>query len=271
MYKRVEQGSLALEYLIIGEGHHPVLAFHGFGREAKDFIPFQAMLKEGQFIVSVNLFQHGNSDWPTSRNVQDHLRHEEHNALIRSLLSSFNANRFSMLAYSMGGRVALTTLSQFRDSVDQMLLIAPDGFRKSKLNAFAIDTAIGRSVYKMILKRPNLLLKPTDWARSMKLIDHKLHRFVHVHMGEAATRQLVFDAWSIYKEFHPPLPALADQINSEKIKFNMLFGKTDSVIPSSWGAPFQALLNHQALHLIDSGHQLMNKQTVAHIMEHKLW
>lgn len=263
---------LTLEYLLVGEGSHPVLCLHGFGREAADFIRFQPMLAKDEYLVSINLFQHGESKWPAQRPLTQSLTFEEHSNLIQALLRLLNAERFSLLAYSMGGRIALSTIALFPEQLRNVLLIAPDGLKINQLYKFAAGTSAGRSLYRGIMRRPSVLLRTADTARSLRLITDKLHRFVYVHMDHPEKRRLVYESWLIYRRFEPNLPHIAELVNEHDFTFRMLFGRYDSVIKPSLGKRFNQLLNKNShLHLIDAGHQLMTENTVDFILEKRLW
>lgn len=260
-----------VELLRAGSGSHPVLCFHGFGREAEDFVRFSELLNEDEYLISINLFQHGQSIWPRERAFRNSLKLKEHQNLIRALLRRENADSFSMLAYSMGGRIALSTIPLFRDRIRQVLLVAPDGLKVNQLYKFASGTRAGRSIYKGIMKRPGILLRSADAARSLRLINEKLHRFIYVHMDKAEKRKLVYETWLIYRQFEPDLDEIARIVNANEVHFQMVFGRYDSVIRPKLGRLFNAKLKRDHLHLTEAGHQLMTDDTVRFISSNSLW
>lgn len=270
-YETFRKGDVELEYLVTGKGNHPVLCFHGFGREAKDFLHFESMLEEDEFLVSINLFQHGNSQWSLPRKIESGIQIEEHIHWVEGLLEKLGASQFSMLAYSMGGRIACTTFLHISDRVKKLLLIAPDGFKVNRLYQFAAGTAPGRWIFRGIIRNPQPILSTSKRLKNWNWIDEKLDRFVHVHLSERPTRQRVYDSWLIYKEFQPELPLLAEKARKHG-QFKMLFGSKDSVIKLEWGERFQKLIpDHKVLWTIDYGHQLMREETTRHIIQQGLW
>ncbi len=263
---------LQIEYGEFGNGKSVVIAMHGFGREAEDFRQFIPILREDERIVAINLFPHAKSNWPETRPLLESLSTNEHKLLIEAFLAHLNVESFSLLGYSLGGKVALSTYQLMPDRIERMLLIAPDGLKINLFYRFLVNTSLGRSFYKGVMKRPGLLFKTADFAKSTGLINGKLHRFVYVHMDSHEKRKLVFETWMIYRDFVPDLDEIAEQMNSSKLHFKLLMGKHDSVIKIKDGKRFVAKLQHEkSLFELASGHQLLNENTVNFIVENNIW
>jgi hypothetical protein len=110
------------------------------------------------------------------------------------------------------------------------------------------------------------------WLNTTGILNDKLHRFVHVHLDTQEKRQQVYEAWLIYKKFFPDLANLASLIHQKKIRFNMIFGKYDSVITPALGHKFSRILGStDHLFLIEAGHRLLSEQTMLFIREKNLW
>lgn len=247
-----------IEYRRMGKGKKPIIALHGFGRSLEDFSSFSQLLSDDEVLIAVNLFAHGQSQIPESRPVTDSITLEEYNTIFSAFLDHLNADRFDLIAYSMGGKIALVTTELFGDRIDRLTLMASDGFSKNRLTHFSTGTRLGRTIHKTVLRAPGILLYSTNVLRTLRLIDKKMHRFVHVHMGTEKSRKQVYAVWHIYRHFKPNLPLIADIINQKGIEFVMIFGKYDSVIKPQLGKYFSTLLkNKEALVVIESGHQLM--------------
>ena len=249
-----------LEYARFGTAGDVAIAFHGFGREAEDFKGFDSAFGGMRSVVAVNLFAHGNSRLPRFRAVTESLGKEEWTALFAAFLDHLAVDRVVLMGYSMGGRIALCTYDWMPDRVSGVLLMAPDGMKTNRLADFSTGTWAGRALQRSIMRWPGLLLGTADAAHRFKLIDRKLHRFVHVHMGTEASRMQVYAVWHIYRFFRPNRQRIAGRIQASQLPFLMLFGRTDSVIPASLGQRFASRLgNDNALVVLDIGHQLMEE------------
>jgi pimeloyl-ACP methyl ester carboxylesterase len=249
-----------IEYTTFGEGSIPVLAFHGFGRRAEDFKSFVSACRRDEYLVAINLFAHEQSRWPQDRLLTDSLRLDEYAEMMHAFLVHLASEKFALMGYSMGGRVALVTLQLFSERITRLVLMASDGLKTNHLANFSTGTQFGRALHRSINARPHLLLKSADLARRIRLIDKKMHRFVHVHMGSKMSREQVYAAWHIYRYFKPDLPQVAQIINDRALPCVFIFGAYDSVIKAELGERFARMLQHKdALVILPVGHQLMDE------------
>ncbi len=264
--------NLRIEYHIFGDGLETILCFHGFGRRAEDFEVFIPLLKENQRMVSINLFAHQNSFFPEERIGQQPLMPQEWKALLEAFCNELSILKFHLVGYSMGARVCMKTLELMPEKVMSLLLIAPDGLKINLLYRFASSTILGKWMYRKLIHHPKPLFAVADFLHAIKVLHPKLHRFTYVHLDTTEKRQQVHDAWLIYKNIFPNLVAVAKIINERKIAFNMIFGKHDSIIRPELGIGFCAILGTEKhLHIVDSGHRLMNEKTMNFIAEKKIW
>ena len=267
-----EAGGIQLEYAVFGTGTEVVITFHGFGREAGDFEQFVPVLTANEKFISVNLFQHGNSQWPSQRSLTDSLKMDEHAFFLKALLNHLNVERFSLFAYSLGGKIAMQTCLLFPDRIDKLFLIAPDGLKKNRFYRFIVGTSVGRKLFKFTVFNPSLLLRSADVAHKLKLINSKLHRFVYVHMDAEKKRKQVYETWLIYRHFVPNLTELTAVLSTRKIDFTLLIGAYDSVIKAKDAQRFVLqLTTSDALVELQTGHQLMNEDVVNFIREQQIW
>lgn len=264
--------NLVVEYLEFGSGNQAILCFHGFGRSAADFQLFSPMLKKNQRIISINLFAHGMSDFPVSRVENNPLQPQEWKQLMEEFLSVLEIDRFHLVGYSMGARIAMSTVILMPTKVQSLLLLAPDGFKKNPVNRFASGTKMGRWLFGKLIVRPYLLLSTVRLLNRTGLLNDKLFRFVHVNLDSSEKRKQVYDAWLIYRKIYPDLTTLSALVRERKFSFNMIFGKYDSVIRVKSGRKFCSLVGSaECLHAVELNHKLMSKQTVEYIAEKNLW
>ncbi|MBI1266886.1 MAG: alpha/beta fold hydrolase [Cryomorphaceae bacterium] len=261
---------LAVEYFTVGQGY-PVLAFHGFGRSANDFEPFAALLAPNEMLVAINLFQHAGSRWPSNRKLIDGLSTQELKDVILHILAKYDAPRFSMLGYSMGGRIALTAIEHMASQIDKVLLMAPDGLKIATMYKFTAHNPLGRLLYRSLMNRPHLVLKSADLVKKIGLLNPKTHRFLYAHVDSKEKAKLVYEAWLIYRFCQPNLQEVARAIDQQKVAFTMIFGEFDSVIKPHFGKLLSQYLKDSTYHIVPSGHLLMTPETMKYIVENRLW
>lgn len=267
-------GEFQVEFLRIGsekEVTSPILAFHGFGRFAEDFEVFTRLLKPGQAIFSFHLFQHGNSVFPPERIALESLKIEEHRMIIQAICDYLKIDTFHLLGYSLGGKVALKTIELYPEKVRGLLLVAPDGIKINYFYKFVSGTRMGRYIYGGLVNNPKPLFVITDGLRSMRLLSKKLHRFVYYHMENYERRKLVGEVWMIYRFLEPNIAEIQRVINSQKINTTLIYGKYDSVIQAKQGVKMNSGLEQDSLHILESGHLLLQESTVEYINEKGIW
>ena len=122
--KEIRLGELQLEYYVYGDGQEKVICLHGHGRSAKDF----AFLSDpNRTVISVHLFFHGNSFFPSERIESSPLNLKETVEIFSLLMKTEMIDLFHLFAFSQGGRFALCLLPVFSSRIKSLTLISPDG------------------------------------------------------------------------------------------------------------------------------------------------
>jgi pimeloyl-ACP methyl ester carboxylesterase len=262
-----------LSYLEWGCGTQIILCFHGFGRQASDFELFESQLLPSQKLIAIDLFYHGESQANTSAPLDPHhLTAAEWQELLSAFLDTQKCRNFHLMGYSMGGRIALCTYQWMPERVLSLTLFATDGLKKNLVYRFASSTVLGRNLFRHFIKNPAILFKAASILHRFKLLHPKLFRFVHVHLDTLAKRQLVYDAWLIYRPFFPKLSQVGAIHASNTIPLHLVFGQNDSVIKPKLSENI-AKHFHTSLGIwvIESGHRLLNPLLLDFIQKHQLW
>ena len=270
----VDYKSFQIEYQIIGDLEwltHLVFAFPGFGRLTSDFEIFLPLLKKGEVICAINLFGHGKSAFPKSRPLKRGLNPGEQLEILEFLCQKLGVANFSLLAYSLGGKIALSILEFAPDKIKKVTFLAPDGVKKNLLYKFSANTAFGRWMYKGIEKNPKFLLDSSRLLTRLRLLPKKLLKFVEYHMASKERRQLVGDVWMIYPFFEPDIPKIQENINTWKIPTVLIYGKYDRVIPIWQGEKLNDGLEKDSLNVLENGHLLVDEKTIQYLDKNNLW
>jgi len=271
-YSTITIDDLQLEYLEMGSGHEVIICLHGFGREASDFETFKSLLQPNQRLVAINLFAHGRSVFPKNRLNKDPLLVEEWCAIIKQLMNTLHISRFHLMGYSMGGRIAMVMMQHMPDCIRSLTLIAPDGLKVNMLYRFVSETALGRVIFRRIIRNPKWLLQLADIFKVLRIMNDKLHRFVYVQLESEVKRQLVYDVWLTHRKFFPELSALASHIQKKHTPLVLIFGAYDAVIPPRLATKLTRYFTIKPqLHITASGHLLLTQETVQLLAQEQPW
>lgn len=248
-----------LPYRIYGQGSQALLAFHGFGRSREDFRIFETELGGVFTIYSFDLPYHQQAHVsPDAKNPAFTM--ETIHDLLSILCRERNIDRFSVMGYSLGGKIALGCLEVMGDRIDHAILLAPDGLKINPFYFIGTRTLLGSFLFKSIIHHPGLLLKTGNLLEKLKLLNPKINHFVKHHMDTVPKRRRVFQVWMLYRKFIPDLKQIAQHVNRQHIQLFLFFGHYDSVIPVRLSDNLiRFLQNKEVLHIIRHGHKLLEK------------
>jgi pimeloyl-ACP methyl ester carboxylesterase len=249
-----------LEYKIFGSGNNYILAFHGMGREADDFKIFEESLGKTNTIVAVNLFFHGNSFYPAERLFENQITKKEFVQLIEILLAELRIDRFTIMGYSLGGRVSLTLLQHLHKRIDKAILIAPDGLKRSVYNDFTTHTSMGKSWVQWMIKNPDKFFNIVNRLHAYKLMRTQGKKVIEIHFENHEKRVLLRNVISSLKYINPNLKKVAHNINTENIELVLIFGKYDFIIPAKLGVRFlRNITSKKEVHIIKASHNILTE------------
>jgi pimeloyl-ACP methyl ester carboxylesterase len=260
MFHSISHKGIHWEYETFGSGAEIMLAFHGFGNHSSDFRVFGNSLGRKYKIFSFNLPYHGNSRMDV-REGRISVSGKELNELFQQFLHQNDVSKFSLMGYSLGGKIALQLIEFFPARVNSVFLFAPDGIRNNWSNGVVTRTQFGKTVYQRIIHDPTRFLRFVKRLERLKLVHEKLSDFLHISLDTHEKRQQVWDVWMCFRDIKPDIRKIQKIINENNIAIHLFFGKYDRIIPPSIGMSFiKALKNKNSLHIVDMGHVMIREK-----------
>lgn len=261
-----QKGHQVLHYQVFGFGPEPVLAFHGFSRTLQDYAVYENFCSDQYTIYAVDLFYHGKSKIDGRK-----LKSFSKDAL-RELLQEFTAHlqlkRFSVIGYSMGGRIALFFLEQFPDQLNHLYLLAPDGLKNNFWHWLVTNTTTGKVIYGFTIKNSAWVGKVANAGIKMKVLPPKIDKFLALNFGTAGTRLRVYRVWKLYQHIDFDHKKLAKIVKHHQLPVDLVIGKKDPVISPALCKALQKTLGPDCtLHVIDAGHDLFKPHALEYLSE----
>ncbi len=248
-----------LPYRVYGHGSKSLIAFHGFGRSGEDFREFGEDLCDSFTLYAFDLPYHGKAE-VHSKSALPALTMSQLETLILAFCKEKNINRFSLMGYSLGGKVALACAQVLPDRVDHLWLLAPDGLKINPFYWMGTRSWVGSLLFKSIIRHPALLLITGNILEKTGLLNPKINHFVRHHMDTVPKRSRVFQVWMLFRKCWPDLKIIGQNINTKNIRLQMFFGLYDSVIPPRMAQKLvHYLKDKEVLNVIRHGHKLMEK------------
>ena len=257
----IKDRNYQIEYLQFGRGPRIMFAFHGFNNIAAHFSFLEKFIGDEFTIVAVNLFFHGESHAHDSI-VEKGLEAAELKSIFESLTEKFPASKYSLLGYSLGGRISLFLTSMFPVKIDLLVLIAPDGLKVSPFYRLVTQNAIGRKFLKWVIDKPAAFFQTGKILRRLNFISVKRHQFALNNFDTRDKREKVYRVWLAYRKIHFDSKYMKDLILKYKIPVLMFFGKHDNIIPPSIGYQFEDEEKRMIkVTVLDAGHRLLTEAT----------
>ena len=266
MSQTFQSEGMVLEYEIIGDGPKAMFAFHGFGTSSEIFRMLESSLGKRYTIYSFNLPYHGLSavDHETLLHGIDPIQLKKY---FKNFLWHIHFSYFSLLGYSIGGKIALKLIELLPDEVQNVFLFAPDGIKISFWYRFITRTMPGKWMYGRLMEHPHRYIRFVNGFARVRLVHNRTASFVRSTLDTKEKRELVYKTWHCFRQLDPDIRKIQNIINIKNLNFHLFFGRHDKIISPSIGKKFTSRLrNRNSLHILDSGHQLL-KENVNEVLE----
>ncbi len=260
--------NLQREYQVLGNGSRILYAFHGFGRSAVEWEAFLPWLEREFTIYCFADFFHGESKFPEDRLPSSPLRTEEIESFFKAFANEQNHGVINLMAYSSGGRTLLSILEKQALVIEEVWLFAPDGVEISFWNHLFGKYKWARNIFKLIIQKPDLFLSLVRSLNKLGLLNKSLTYFVLANMRDEKKRNNVYNFWLLYQAFIPDIKEVISKINENEIRFHLIFGEEDKVIPPVIGRRMiKKLGNSASLTELKGGHLLVDKKHLDYLMK----
>ncbi|HEX3024282.1 MAG TPA: alpha/beta hydrolase [Chitinophagaceae bacterium] len=241
-----------ISYRRYGEGKKLLFCFHGYGESAVSFTFLETILGKTFEIIAIDFPFHGLTEW------KDELLFTGADLINIINLISSPGQIFSILGYSMGGRIALHLLQTNPERIEQLVLVAPDGFHHNIWHRFSTKTFIGNKLFAFTMKHPFWLFTLMKLFYKLNLFNKSVFNFVHHYLDEKDSRWMLYKRWTTMRKFNPDLQLLKKIILKNKIPIGLLFGKYDRVILTKHGLAFlKNMEEFVQVKELKAGHQLL--------------
>jgi len=258
----VENRLATISGYCFGSGTKTVVAFHGFGLDARNLKKLALAFHPTYRTIAIDLFFHGNSAWRLGNKP---IRKSDWYSLFEGIIQYFNLDRFALAGFSLGGKVALVTYEKYFSKIDHLYLIAPDGIRTNFWYSLATYPPMFRMAFKSLIAHPNVFYNLTKILNSFGLVSKSLVRFANWQMAEASNRQKIYQTWVVYRKLWSDPVKIKNRIRLEETPTWLFVGKFDTIIQPDKLESFVTGLPTARFILLECGHQQMMDVTAAYL------
>lgn len=242
--------------MVTGTGANLLICFHGFGESGSHFRVMEPALGNIFTIVALDMPFHGKTIWNEGRPVQK----EDLAALVEKILGKFGKQTFSLMGYSMGGRLALCLVEEMAARIMHLVMVAPDGLKNNPWHLFATQTKVGNRIFLYNTHQPALFFRLLTLWRRWGLLNESVYKFAFYSMDKAEKRRLVYDVWTVMRKLMPSRKRCKRLMARYNIDTLLIFGRYDRVIPPAFGERFADGTFPCRMLVLDKGHQLLSEE-----------
>ncbi len=173
-----------------------------------------------------------------------------------------------LLAYSLGGRLALSLYQSAPELFSKVVLLAPDGLKMNAWYWFATQTWAGNKIFHLTMLKPGWFLGILKLANKAGLVNSSIFKFVNYYIGDPNVRKLLYTRWTGLRKCKPSLNKIRNLVPVHHTEFRLLYGKHDGIIRPSPGERFcKHIPAYGSLRILESGHQLLHPKYGSFIVE----
>ena len=243
-----------IHYYVFGNGAKTLFCFHGYGEDGSSFAFLEKYLGSIYTLYAIDFPVHGKTKW----NEKEPFTPGDLIAVLQLIRLSEN-KKFSLLAYSMGGRAALHLIQQIPEKIERVGLVAPDGLHQNTWYWITTQTSFGNKVFAYTMHKPGWFFSVVSAGDKLKILNKSIIKFVHYYLDDKEQRTLLYQRWTFMRRLKPNLTAIKKICVEESIKLNFLFGEYDPIILSKRANVFKSTKNIN-IKVINAGHQLMKEK-----------
>jgi pimeloyl-ACP methyl ester carboxylesterase len=247
-----------IHYAFSPTGKNPVICFHGYGESCNSFAFLEGHLPPAYKLICIDLPYHGGTEWKNGLEfqVQDLVN------IIDQICKTeeISGQKFSLIGYSLGGRIALQLLEVIPSQIKKLILLAPDGIKLNFWYWLATQTKIGNRLFKLTMSNPAWFVTFLNSGNRLKLVNPSIHKFVKYYIHDNEVRRELYQRWTSMRKFKPSVSNIRKNIKEYRIPVRLVYGKHDRIIISSPAEGFIRGLHDAEIVTLDCGHQVLHSR-----------
>jgi len=250
-------------YYHFGNGPELVLCFHGYGESGKSFAFLEKYLGDKHKFIAIDLPFHGKTDWKQTEDFKS----KDLEQIINEILKQNNFKPLSpdikttLLGFSLGGRMALSLYELQPETINKLILLAPDGLKVNFWYWLSTQTLPGKKLFHFTMKYPGWFFAFLKTINSLGFVNSSVFKFVSFYIGDKEVRELLYKRWITLRKLKPRISFIKSRITKLNTSIRLIYGKHDRIIIPARGEKFRKGIEQQCnITVIPSGHQVLHEK-----------
>lgn len=242
----IDLNGQAIRFLQIGKGATPMIAIHGFSDSGEIF---EVLEKDKYTIYALDLPYHGESQWVScGYTAADVVK------MIDVLAEKEQFDKFELLGFSLGGRVAMRIFREFQEKIIALKLVAPDGIYSKWICLEDIFPTFLKRLAIPLLRYPSIIRFWVGILRKLGLSEFS-YKFIMYHTATQARRRRVICSWVSMKSFAIDRHKMIEDLSNANIPIQLFVGEKDRIVLPAKIAAFAKRIPDAQFQMLEGGHR----------------
>ena len=184
-HRFLEYKSSRISFYVYGHGPGKVICLHGYGENATTFSFFEKYAGDSFTFFAVDLPFHGDTEWNEGLELSETTLIE-----IIHLIIDDDSSDFTLMGFSLGGRMALSIYQHLSNRINKLILMAPDGMKVNIWYWLATQSPAGNRLFAFTMKKPRWFFGLLKILNRLGTVNTSIYKFVTFYIGDASIRDL---------------------------------------------------------------------------------
>lgn len=238
-----------------GSGPELLIALHGFSDRARMFAVLEPALSEKYTVVAVDWPFHGQTEWHKNTFTKEDLLD-----IIRRILAEKGRERFSLMGFSFGARLAQAMLPDLISQLNKLYLLSPDGVKtKGMSTAARVPMWLRKLLYK-ILQKPDWFIWLVNTGRKIGIVPSLVHHFLSNNLNRPERFRRTFGCWLAMDSFYLRRHTIQQILGDSHLPTDVYIGLNDPMLRQKTLKKLYENLPNVRVFWLDEGHRLIGEE-----------
>lgn len=255
-----------ISYYQFGTGAKKMVCFHGYGESGTLFGFLEKYVSDQLTLYAIDLPFHGNTEW----NEGLEFTTADLISIVEGIMGETNSagtERYTLLGFSLGGRVVLSLYQAIPHAIERIVLMAPDGLKVNFWYWLSTQTWMGNKLFSYSMKNPGWFFAFLKMLNKLRWVNASIFKFVNYYIGNKQARKDLYQRWTGMRKLKPDLALVKKLIRQYRTPVRLVYGKYDRIILPARGEKFQKGIEaYCTITIIHSGHQVVHENHVGQLL-----
>ena len=255
--------SSTIHYKYTKAGSKLLICWHGYDESSASFAFLEQQLPEFS-LLCIDLPHHGCTEWNENSPITIQHLIEIINEVRSRVFPGINT--YSLLGFSLGGRLALTVFQTVPEAVDNIVLLAPDGINTNFWHWFSTRTIVGKRIFRFSISNPWWIFSLLKIGNRLGMINQSVYKFTRYYLQDKRSREFLYKRWICMRKINPDRKLIKQAAMHQQIVLKLVYGEYDRIIKHERAQDFCRELNSNCkLHVLSCGHQVLQEKNAVFI------